>query len=180
MNQSTTDTATGTLGLFQKSGIIISTFSFIVSCIIGLGLLIGGLYLLFKKYKQTANIAADIINASCPFNSQNRTYDCNLTIEFTPPNSNKVTTSIIVSSGTFYSNGQTIKVFYDPNNPTDVSVTGNLRFLGIILIIIALAIVGISYFWLYASKKSPIIATGVTAAEGLSLLSGGRLGRSFI
>lgn len=174
------DTGSKILDIGQQGGIIISGFSLIVACIIGLILFVSGLYLLFKRNSRSAQISANIINASCPYDSQRRMYDCDLTIEFTPPNRNKITTHINVGSGLFYSRGQTITVWYDSNNPMDVSTVGNYRILGIILIVIALVMVGSAYFWWWASKKSPVIGSLVTASEGLGLLSAGRIGTRFI
>jgi len=126
--------------------------------------LIVGIYLIFfDKNKHTQNVIATITDLSCLNNNNN--VNCTLNVSYTF--NNKSYNEIITTTGTNYVKNQSITLYIDPSNPSDISekslatdkTTGGIFiFVGIFIFFATLL-----SWWL--SRKYKFFA----AAEGVSL-----------
>lgn len=159
-----------------EAGNVFTTIGLVVGVIIGIALIIGGMILLFKKNNRSASATASVTNLVC--NTQiDKFIGCSFDVTFTPQGkSSPITVNVQTDTTDQYVGITNIKVWYDPSNPTDVSLTSfSYKTTGIILIVIALFIVGVSYLSYWAARKSKFIASTMGASGALNLLTGGRL-----
>lgn len=162
------------------AGNIFTAFGLVIGIIIGLIMVIVGIYFIFKKNSKTDSVIASVQNVACnPYTANNTTnWSCSFNVTFTPKGkTNPITVNVQTDSSINYSGITNIKIWYDPNDPTNISLNNfNYKTIGIILIILSLFIVGISYFWYWAARKNKFIASAAGTSGALSLLSGGRIG----
>lgn len=159
-------------------GIIWSLISAIIATIIGIFLIIAGIYILVKK-STLQEVSGTVISAdppSCgsqPYNVGNQpTYSCNLTVSYTV-NDTHFQKIIWYSGSVIYSPGQSITIYYNPNNPGNPSLTGAVpHFVGGILIFMGLLMAVASWFWYYMSRKYKFVAAAEGASAAYSLITG--------
>lgn len=160
------------------AGQIFSGFGLIVSAIIGIIMIIAGIIFLFKRSVYSSSVQGIVNTANCTqvLVNNNTQYQCSITFGYTV-GGKQYGGSGTITSGVLYQQGSFITIYYDSNNPASWSFTSdNYKVLGAILIAIALFMIGISYFWYWASRKNKFIASTVGASGALGLLSGGRIG----
>lgn len=165
------------------AGQIFSTFGLIMAVIIGIAMIIGGIVLILRKSKYTSQTIATVLSTSTCIpiynNNNNTQYQCTLDFTYTVNSQPYNVKGYIITSSVNYTSvsNYRFQIYYDPSNPTNFSITSdNMKVLGIILLIIALIMIGIAFFWFWASRKNKFIASGVGASGVLGLLSGGKLG----
>ena len=147
-------------------GKIEAVFGAIVITFIAIVLFIIGIILLLHKTNRTKTTTATIISASCDKDPDNYNFDCSLKINYTINSTQyknvEISTINDINYQESFTQGEEIKVFYDPRNPTNVSTkSDNNHVIGWILIILAIIIVIISWFWVWITKKSkPVAAAG--------------------
>ena len=141
-------------------GKTVGFFNVIVSTIIcGLFFLVGLYLIFFTSPKRTSTTTGKITNASCTFQGgKSSSYNCNLTISYILGSSTK-TTNTSTNSSTRYTVGQSIKLYYDPQNETNIDITSdNYHVIGGIISGISLIVIIISWLWYYALTKSKVLA----------------------
>ena len=165
------------LGTFQflKNIIIGGIFSFIF--------LVLGLYFLFRKKNYTASTIATINKSSnqkvCNFyvkntnnNSSQGSYQCTLQISYVV--NNKTYESVAtIDSNINYDNVNTVKIFYNPNNPEDLSISGDPpKWLGVLFLVIALIIIAYCIFSYFIMRKSKLARAAAGVGLGYQLIKG--------
>lgn len=161
-------------------GTFLTGFRFYVSIFIFLILLGFAIHLFFFRARDnhhTASINATVIKSICSqYDSKDKNKNCDLTLEYMV-GSNKYQTPF--HSNSEYLVGQTISIYYDPNNPNDISddsPTTDKIGAGILLGVGLLIVAG-AYFSYWLSQKYPVYASFETTAAGASMFSNA-LGRS--
>ena len=154
-------------------GKITAVISAVIGTIICIALIGFGIYLLVHKSKHTATASGKVITSVCiPNNDNSNYYNCTLTVAY-----NKINNTIEDSSSPIkYEEGAIVTVYYDPSNPSDASLEPDTpKTVGWVLIIIAVVVLILLWVWVYVTQKSETAAAVGGAAEGLNILSGGRL-----
>jgi hypothetical protein len=151
----------GGLAVYGKVNVIIGS---VISGIIVLALLIIGIKLVFSKNTQTKLIDGTVSNVSVISTGSNTT-STTYTIHYTVDNKQYA----IQGSGNGVSNGQTINVLYDPNNPSNARMASSMsnHTLGSILIIVGLImglLTGLSLYFTLKYKEFAAIEGGMVAA----------------
>jgi len=155
-------------------GQFLTGFRFIVAIIIFLILVGFAIYLFFfraRNNKHTASINAKVINSTCDqTKDKDKNLGCNITLEYmvgsdiyqTPFRSSY---QLLV--------GQMMSIYYDPNNPRDISQDsprGDKIGAGLLLGL-GLLILGGTYLSYWLSKNYPVYASFETTATGASMIS---------
>ena len=152
-----------------------SIFNAVIGTIVGLCLLSVAIYLITKKDSLTAETDATITSSTCNVvtSGQNYTYNCTMVVSYTI-NGNTYTQSLITNSSTQYVNGTTIRIKYNPSNPSEIAVKSlSNSTIGFILIGVALCIVIGSWVMMYLTRKYE----GVAALSAISDVSSAIRGR---
>lgn len=159
-------------------GKIKAGMSLVFSVIFGIILLGVGIYLLRKKDIYTKESVGRIIKAACSTVSGQSTtqYNCNLTIEFTVGTTTYTVDNLTITSGKQYIPGNSITVYYNPENPNEASLSKWSKWWGYGLIIGGFFVIlyGAINFWLTTKYKGYAAFEG--ASNVLGVLGGG--GRS--
>ena len=165
----------------QQAGKVFTGIGLFMAVIIGTIFIIIGVYLIKHPDKKNKSLIANITKANCTKvinytnNNQTITYQCDLDINYTINNQNFVN-KFTENSSIDYTNEKTIKIYYDPNNPNDISTSySDNPLLGYILIGVALFIILISGIWYWASRKSKFVSELAGIKGSLDLVTGGKL-----
>jgi len=164
-------------------GRVMALISAVISTLIGIALIIGGIYILSYKDKDKS-IMAKIIDCPQPNNlccdswidnNGGRNYNCILQIEYTV--AGKQYKEVINPVGsTQYSKGGVIKIRYDPSNPSQVKLgSPPPHWLGWVLIAIGVFIPIMAWIWVWLTRKYKVAAAAQGVGTGLSVITGGRL-----
>lgn len=158
----------------------------IVGTIIGIATIILGIYIITKKSWLSSVGTITAINGdpkgTCTQSGQNnqngqtqQVYSCNIDIIYTFEGKNY--TQTVYYSGNFqHYVGEHVNIYINPNNFSNISLDKNIpKFIGWIIIVIALLVMGGAWFWFWASQKYKFIAAAEGAGAGLHILSGGRI-----
>jgi hypothetical protein len=155
---------------FGKISVVIKL---IMTIIVAIALVVLGVYLYRRKNVHTKSLDATITDANCTTESDGRstTYNCKLTLEYTINNKKYSGINISTDSSSLYNKGNTITIYYDPNNPTDISLfsKGTQQTIGEVIIVIAIlsVIFGILSWWLASRSKFYAASQGVGTAYDL-------------
>ena len=140
---------------------------FIFGTIAGIGSIIGGIYLLKKKTHRTGSVIGTIIkDPNCQSNIVGRKtqYICNLEIKYNI-DGKEYTITTLTDSYTRYGINNTIKLYYDPNNISDIQIiSDSTRTPGIIFIIFGIIIllsVSIQLYFVIKYKSVAAVGGGV-------------------
>jgi len=142
-------------------GRFMALISLIISCIVGTIMIVIGIVLLFKKNKYTDVATGKITMASC--NTVNNTTSCSISADYNVDNKTyKITAPV---NGKYYNLDDNIDIYYDPNEPgaSRVGKPFSFMWIGIIMIVIALFIIGGAalYYYIVTQFKFVAAATGV-------------------
>lgn len=153
-------------------GKFMALISAIVASAISLGLIAFGIYILMKKDPHTQSANALIKSGTC-IQVPSGEYQCDLDILFYP---NKVTTPVMTrisfSSRVAYSDGQRITIYYDPSDPTSVSIKSmNPKILGWGCIVAAVVISAGAWFWYWVVYHYKFAAAAYGFGQGLGIRS---------
>jgi hypothetical protein len=164
----------------------LGTFQFIKNIIVGgifsIIFLILGLYFLLRKKIYTMSTVATINRTlnqkNCNFYVKNNNntsqgfYNCTLQLSYVV--NNKTYESIAnIDSNINYDNLNTIKIYYNPNNPEDLSISGDPpKWLGILFLVIALIIIAYCIFSYFIMKKSKFARAAAGVGLGYGLVKG--------
>lgn len=137
-----------------------TTIVFVIMMIISLLSIIGGIFLIKSSIKKNSIVANVTKNSEC---SISETYDsnnrkivstlCNTPVEFTL-NDIKYT-GVLNTEGTKYIQNNLITIYYEKENPNNISYSNNEKYIGIGLIIffsIVLILMSINLYMTYTSK----------------------------
>lgn len=157
-----------------ETGQIFSGIQLAFSIIIGLILLIVGLYFMTKKNKYTSTIKA---TTKSPTNCSNgypmnglMNYDCVVYFDY-EVSGTKISDSFTSKTNIKYDlPGYKFPIYYNPENPSEWSITkDNNKVIGGALILAALFLVAVSGFWYWLTLKNKFAASaaGVQGVIGM-------------
>lgn len=150
----------------------------IIMTIIGIGLIIGGIYLMVNKDKHSLTAKAVITEAQCSQtqttinNKPSISYSCMLTIQYSV--SNVLYTNKVQANGQHtYNKGEFITVQYTPSDPNDVELKPSISrtTIGAIMIGIALIMMLMSWGSAYLARKYKFAAAFQGIGSGVSTIS---------
>ena len=148
-------------------GKIKAIISAVVTTFIGIIMIIIGIYFIKKISILTSTATATITQLNGDYCIQNNNiWTCNMNVSFKDAIGKSYTINNIQSSSqNNYTSGETIRIYYEPDNPNNASLqSDNTHTIGYILIIIAIIIMSISWIMVWLSQHYKIFA----AAEGVS------------
>jgi len=145
----------------------------ITGTVIGIIFAIIGFVLLRVKNVYTSTASATITSASClpSVNSDGTTsYNCVYNVSYSISGTPVIAT---LTTSTQYTVGNVVSINYNPNQVTDIEVSGTMSTsqYGVILIIISILVVAFSWLMVYLTRKSKMFAAYEGVGEGLSLLN---------
>ena len=157
-------------------------FGAVMSTLIGIGMVIGGIYILLHKDK-SKHVLATVVGCSIDgasgkdcctsFVDYNgfRQYDCNLRLNYTV-NGKEYNNPLYISSQRGYVSGDFLKISYDEKNPNSIKAdVGYPYFLGWVLIGLAVLVIAGSWFWVWLTGRYKF-AAAVGGARGAWDLAG--------
>jgi len=161
-------------------GIAWALIGAIFATIIGIGMIVGGIYILIHKDK-LIDIQATItqINGGsgpCSKITDNPIqYSCSITLEYKYNGITYTGVQNYTGNANYYI-GEVITIRINPNNPNDISLNNPIpKWIGWILIVFALLIIIGSWFWYWASRKWKFVAAAEGVGGALNIISGGRI-----
>jgi hypothetical protein len=162
-----------------------TTFIFVIMTIICLICIIVGIFLIkasTKKMSITANVTK---NSECSivesYDNKNRKISsmvCNTTVEFTV-NDTKYT-GVLNTEGTKYNQNNPINIYYDKENPNNISYSnaqkyigiGLITFFSIVFILLCIDLYATYNSKMYSSIKGVSEIAGMGSSDGSSALGG--------
>lgn len=147
-------------------------FSFVIAVIIGIVLIISGIYILVHKSNKikTTGIIIDELPNPCQYISDSKKYQCNVKVKYTV-NGTTYTPTLWYSNRTFKSVGSNIDIYYRKNDPSNASLDGPTpKWVGIASIIIGILIPLFAYFIVYLTNRSKFAASAVGIGGAYDLL----------
>ena len=163
-------------------GRVMSVVGVVFGTVIGLIMIVVGIFMIVHHTKLTSQTQGTIEkgqNDLCtPYAKNNTTvWDCNFTVDYNVGGTAYKQNIILNDSSRSYHPGESIKIYYDPNNPDDSSNTSDeTKIPGIILLVVGIVIPLGAWLWWYFARKYKAVAAAGGVAAGLDLLSGGRVG----
>mgnify|MGYP003980046695 FL=1 len=143
-------------------------FSAIFATIIGIGMIIGGIFALIHKTTHTKLTQGTIQTAACTTNANE--VDCDLTITYSV-NGKSYPLSANTTGMINWKTAEKIHGYYNPNDPIDAGLSiNNTKILGWVLIGIALFLIIGSWFTVWLVNKYKWAAFGEGALGGIQLL----------
>jgi len=180
-----------------KFGKAVTDIKAIIATIITIPFIIWGIALISHKIKRTAQVTGTIdnntnntdkylcnpnYNTSCQtvqdqygyvyYNcSTSTSYSCNFRVKYRlPGGSTDLYTPYFTTNGIQYTVGQSIPLYYDPNNLTDIEMSqDDYRFAGWLMLIISLIILISAWIWVILTHSYKPLAAYAGAAEGAAL-----------
>jgi len=157
-------------------GKIMAYIGAITATIVGVIMIVAGIILIIHKTKRTASVDAIIPQkgASC-FKDTNDAdnYNCIVNVN------SSIGSSIIKTDGPInYAeltalDKMNVKIFYDPNNPSDVGLTSdNSHVLGWVLLVIAIFMIIGSWLWVWITRKYKMAAAAGGASTIFDMFTG--------
>lgn len=156
-------------------------FGAITGTIVGIILIIIGIFIL--AHKDTLVKVQGIIttingdntkSASCPMGLNNM-FSCSVTVSYTYNGQSYNQQTIYTDSESIYV-GKQITVRIDPANPSVPNLSQDVpKWLGGLLIGIAILMIASGWFWYWASRKWKMVAAAEGAGGLLNIATGGRL-----
>jgi hypothetical protein len=140
-------------------------FSSIISA--GVCTLFGLIFLslaIYSIFNISIKINGTITYASCVQHQTSNPYNCSLTVNYNVNNKN-YSQQINMSTNILYTVGQTIEIYYSPNNPNSISTSSSTVPIIIFSIIgILLPVIGWSSYYLTRKNKTYAEFTGLNSA----------------
>lgn len=131
-------------------GIVRGVISAIIATLLAFVFIYLGFYI--RDDVHSASVLAKIMNINPCNNVGNNNYTCDLQLSYTI-NGNLYMNVINETSHINYQQNQNVELYYNPNNPNDISLQGRNAFMGNLIIIISIAIVVISWLMVYLSYR---------------------------
>lgn len=155
-------------------GRVMAVISAVIVTILALVFIGMGIYILVKKEKDS--VTGTVLSADCdPYGSDNRRYNCVLKVSYEIDN--VVYSKTVNTSGeTFYTQGSSIKLYYNKDDPHDVSADEPPpKAVGWIFIGVAVVVAIIAWVWVWLTRKYKAAAAFQGMGSGLSIMTGGRI-----
>lgn len=147
-------------------GKIVSYFQLFAGLIIGVILLLLGVYLL--RSKELKGKGSAIVTAtSCDKSDVDLNKTCTATVQFTAADG-KQYSSIITG---IYTIGQEVAVNYDPNHPATVNKSLSTRNIGIVLLVVGSLIIIAASVWFYLVQKYKVAAAATGIGEAGNIIT---------
>jgi hypothetical protein len=148
-----------------KFGRFMTIIGTIFGVIVGIIFLIVGIYLVRKKEKHTKSVTANITNkVKCehilhdPKEATANSYHCELEVMY-KINGKVYNKTLQTTDSTDYTDVQTVTLYYDPDNPSDIVIHKEpTKTIGWIMIAISLFAIIMSFIQLYIVRKYKIAA----------------------
>jgi hypothetical protein len=128
----------------------------VIGIIIGLILIIFGS--IFQSDPHTTLVKGRILYADCVQNANNNFFTCNITFEYSMNNSIYVEVVQNFNSSRQISRNDSINVYVNPNNPTDISFYRSPTWLNVILLVIGILFVLFSLLYIYFINRYQALA----------------------
>lgn len=159
-----------------KFGIVTSNIYAIIGTVVGVLMIIGGIYIVLTKVYRTAQVDGSIKNCTCNVqrtstkNGYSTSYNCNFDVYYSI-NSVENNKHFNTNSSVTYADNQKITLYYDPNDITNIEINrDNIHIIGWILIGIAIFIIVASWVRVYIVNKSKFGAGLVGGVEGARMI----------
>jgi hypothetical protein len=148
----------------------------ITGLIIGIGLIIGGIFLLLKKETYNTSTTAVVKTVSCSNNpstdSKNNTtytYSCHLTVEYTTNKNEKMTSD--TTTNRTYSVGENITIYYNDTNPKVIaSKLTAWKLIGGVLLGFGIVILASSILHYYVVNRFKFAAAANGVGQGIAMI----------
>lgn len=148
-------------GRFQASLFLIIAF------VLGFIMICGGIYLLLKKSNWVKIPNANVTNLEdCKINAAN-TYNCTLDVTFTY-NGNEMNKQVTYVSQT--APAKTMTIYYDPSSDKVNFGDVSYKFMGTVLIVMAIIFVLVAYLGYYVTQRYKFAAAGEGVAGAINML----------
>ena len=140
-------------------GVKISWIVLIAGCIIGLGLVAVSIFLFFRKGKFSERTTAEVLHADC--NKNNKEYACALDLQY-KAKQEQYNSKINVEGSQLYVSGTDKNIFYNPDNPKDITLTEKSNLLAWILLFVGIIISVLSILhWFFVRRNRTNIDTSL-------------------
>ena len=168
-------------------GRIMAVVGVVISTIAALIMIPLGIYFIVHKTKLVSTTNGTVHSVSCVAkihhdddddddDDDTIEYDCSLTVNYKVGN-NSYSINTNTTSTAQYKEGDTITVYYDPNNPSNAALDAdNTHVIGIIILVIGIIVPLVAWIWWYFARKYKAVAAAGGVAAGLDLLSDGNMG----
>ena len=169
-------------------GVIIADLKAIGGLIIGLIFIGIGIYLLVQKITRTATVNGIILNSTnsggtsrapnCTYNTNRSTtdsgttttsyYDCIFDIRYNVNGTDYTLKGVDSKGSIYYAGGESIKLWYNPDDPNDASISDDYSHtVGWILIVIGAVIAISGIIWAWLANKYKIVGAYEGATTGI-------------
>ncbi len=163
-------TGTATVGKVEADiGAIIGTVFAI--------LLIGGGWLVMRRGRSYREVSATVTTSNCtPDTLAKSKGKCTIQVSYTVSDKNYKQT--VSTKGQAYSVGDTLKIQYDPKDPSEIRLNGKggtgppYKAIGIGMIVFGLIILVVSWAQVYLTKRYKPFAAAAGAADIVGAISG--------
>lgn len=146
-----------------------------IAIVIGTIFIAVGIFLAVRKTNRTSFVSGTIINIpTCVENGTNKSinWNCNIIIQYVI-NGKTYKTPLNTNGNIHYLTGQTVDLYYDPNNITDIDMgTDNTHVIGYFIIVIAAITMIISIIWAYLATRYKSIAAVEGAYDAIDMVGG--------
>lgn len=156
-------------------GVIMSDIKAVVGSIVGIIMIIIGIFFMFKKSFRTNTLVGTIKTSNCSeiIENNNINYNCDFSVEYNI--NGKIQSKPFTDTNSYkkYTVNDTITLWYDPNNNTNIGImSDNLHSLGIGLIILGIIIIIFSILLAYLSNKYKPVAAAEGIFAGVNMIAG--------
>jgi hypothetical protein len=156
-------------------GRIMAVVGAVIATIIGLLMFGFGIHILVSKSNKVKTTGQTITVHCDPWtkyenNSSKLMYKCSLAVKYLV-DGKWVHGHLTVDSGTRYTDGENINLYYDKENPSNIGMDGPVPHnVGWLLIVLGILFVAGSWLWVYLTRKYKFAAAMQGADSGLGLL----------
>ena len=169
-------------------GVLAADIRLIIMSVICVVLTIIGISILLQKIKRTGVVDGTVINSDC-IEEQNKDSSGNITTKYYSCtisvncviNGRDITPNFTVTSFQKLVKDQKIKLYYDPNDITNINIyQDNYHFWGWLLIILSIILILTTATWAFIVHRSKFAAAVGGGAEGVNIIGnvlGGLFGR---
>lgn len=169
----------GTVSFGRVMALISAVFVSIITVV----MIVIGIVILVKKdpkksVQGTVKSCGGFVDNNCCVSHgvNNDKFNCNIKVQYTVEGKKYLTPTLNIDSDVRYAPGSTITLYYDPKNPAGANLKKPPpKWLGGVLIGIALFICASAWVWVWLTRKYKVAAASQGIGTGLDIISGGRL-----
>ncbi len=151
-------------------GKTMANIRFILAAVIGVILVLIGLWMLFNPSKTSVKTLAriDSISYCNKASTTNNIYNCRLNLSYTV-NGIVYNQSLDTTGSNLYYKDAYIDIYHDPKNPNMISSSGSTTLFALVLIILGVLIPVMAYLWLSLVKSNKTVASFSGALDVFNL-----------